>query len=212
MTACCDNAELVFHAAGARVWLCDLDAAECARFDDASVLSAEERARVARLKLPLAQRRFVRSHVIARHLLAFLLKREPGGIVLGTAERGKPFVSGCEALDFNFSHSENAFLFGACFGGEIGVDVEMMRDDFDVVAVAETVLPPVATGRLEMLRPAERGVAFFQAWALNEAQAKATGRRLAGDANVDVGDVWRQHQAIVQVGGVAAAAAVVFRR
>ena len=131
---------------GVHVWMCDLDATGDDWLDRGDLLSAGELSLAGRLRLPAARRRFVRSHAIARHLLAGILQKPTDGIAFGRNAFGKPFVQpsasagapGGAVLDFNFSHSENAYLFGVCFGGAVGVDVEIVCDDPDWLSVAES--------------------------------------------------------------------------
>jgi 4'-phosphopantetheinyl transferase len=198
---------------GAHAWLVDLDAPWPGAAGDEEVLEAEEYARAAQLRSPLARRRCERSRAIVRQLLAPMLREDPARIVFETTLEGRPFVRPREGdrsgFDFNLAHSENAILLGVCFGGTIGVDIEVIRDGFDVLAIAESALPPAEAAALRSLPAAERRVAFFRAWTRREAHVKATGRGLAGDGRDDPGDGWRRHEFLVPVGPATAAAAIV---
>jgi 4'-phosphopantetheinyl transferase len=196
-------------------WLADLDAAWAGPAGGEDVLSPGERQRAARLRSPLARRRFERSRAVLRHLLAPLLGEDPAGMVLGTAAGGRPFVrprgGGRAGLDFSLAHSENALLLGVCFRGMIGVDIEVVREDFDVLAAAEPALPAAEVAALRALPADRRREAFFRAWTLREAAGKATGRGLAPEAAGGAGDGWRRHAFPVRVGAATAAAAIVLR-
>jgi len=212
--------ERIGELRGVHVWTRDLDADDDAWLDHDELLSSEELSVARRLRSPLARRRFVRSHVIAQHLLAGILQMPAGDIVFDHNPQGKPFVrlsdrdgaAGGAAFDFNFSHSENAFLFGVCFGAAVGVDVEIIRDGFDLLSVAESFFSPAEMKSLQVARDSDRHSLFFRYWTRREAFAKAVGRGLAAPLNcAEADDGWRHFQTTLQVGHGRAAAAIVWR-
>lgn len=229
MNKASDMTQPIFHKSfderagdrrGAHIWTCNLDATDGGWVDRHDVLSAGELSLARRLRSPLARQRFVRSHVIARYLLAGILQTPAGDIVFDRNPQGKPSVrlsdrngaAGGDAFDFNFSHSENAFLFGVCFGAAVGVDVEIIRDGFDLLSVAGSFFSPAEMRSLQAARGSDRHSLFFRYWTRREAFAKAVGRGLAAPLNcAEAGDGWKHFQTTLQVGHDRTAAAIVWR-
>ncbi len=216
----------VFHASldepigeprGVHVWAYDLNAADHDRMDRGDWLSPDERSRVQRLRRPEDRRRFLRSHAITRHLLAGVLRQPARDIAFGRGAHGKPFIEQATApgasLDFNVSHSENAYLLGVCFGGTVGVDVETVRDMPDWMSVAESFFSPDATASLRAAPSSERPDLFFRYWTLKEAYEKSAGRGLVENTRTvtpGIVDGWQHYQAVVSFGDGRAAAAIVW--
>lgn len=188
-----------------RLWLVDLDTA--VDFDREDWLDAGELARARRLRSPLERRRFVRSHATARLLLAQQLGVEPAAVVVEHTATGKPFVTGV-AFDFSLSHSENILLFGLHHGGAVGVDVEVIRDDFDVLPVAEDFFTSAEVTELRAATMVEQQRLFRRLWTNHEARAKAAGK---GVGQPVAGEGWNGLQAEIIVLGNPAALAVVWR-
>ena len=194
-------------AGAPQVWRFDLDAA--AAFDREDWLDAVELAHARRLHDALARRRYIRSHALARHLLAQRLGIAPDAVVIERTARGKPFVAGV-TFDFSLSHSKNIFLFGLHHGGTLGVDVEIIRDDFDVLPVAEDCLSPAEYASLHATPAAEQRRLFHRLWANHEARAKATGRGMT-DVALDAEREWSYLHAEISVADQSVAVAVVWK-
>ena len=91
------------------------------------------------------------------------------------------------ALRFNLSHSNNLALFGFTRLGEIGVDIEYIRPDFNGDDVARRFFSPAEVACLSELPPVERYKAFFSCWTRKEAFVKA--RKLGLSLALDQFDV-----------------------
>jgi 4'-phosphopantetheinyl transferase len=148
-------------------WLLDLDAPAVL---DARLLDGNERERAARFRAEADRRCFIRRRLLARGLVAGLLDVPPASVAWTVSPHGRIAVAAA-ALDFNWSHSANLFLFVAAAVGRVGADIERWRDDLDVPAVAETALPASEAARLRSLPR----TAFWSAWTEHEAVAKACG-------------------------------------
>lgn len=202
---------------GVHVWACDLDATGNDWMDRGDPLSTDELLQAQRLRPPEAQRRYVRSHFLTRHLLADILQKPAGDIAFSRGAFGKPFVQPFAgtgtALDFSFSHSKNAFLFAVCFGGAVGVDVEIVREDPDWMSVAELFFAPAEMASLRAAPPSGRQDLFFQYWTMKEASAKLTGRGISENTRVgktETADNRQRLHTVFHVGRDHAAAAVVW--
>ncbi len=88
-------------------------------------LPATERERAGLLLRPEARRRWVASRWALRGVLGGYLRRDPAGIELLLAERGKPRLADPTAsLRFNLSHSGELAVVAVATGLEVGVDVQ----------------------------------------------------------------------------------------
>jgi 4'-phosphopantetheinyl transferase len=82
-------------------------------------------------------------------------------------------------IKFNISHSGGITLLAFARGREIGVDVEQVRSDFDVQAIARRFFSSSEQKHLADL-PVEKSVeAFFRCWTRKEAYIKAIGDGLS---------------------------------
>lgn len=177
------------------LYLCDLDAeAQRARGEDRS-LSEEERQRAERLSSPLHRRRFVAGRVLLRRLLGLILGLSPRQVVLDRNAFGKPVLSGhrpdprgSRGLHFNVSHCEHVWVAAVTRLGEVGVDVEIVRPEVDVDALAADHLSPAQVSALRTLSADRKVREFYRFWTLNEAVVKADGTCIAlGSSGADAG-------------------------
>lgn len=104
------------------VWRARLDRGE---WPSPADLPSAERGRAAALLPPDARRRWVASRWALRGVLGHYLEREPAGIELRFAGRGKPMLAAPgERLRFNLSHSGELALIAVATAQEVGVDVQ----------------------------------------------------------------------------------------
>lgn len=167
-----------FHGDEIHVWQAALDAAppQLARLE--SLLSADERARAQRFRLARDQRRFIASRGALRSILASYLNCDPSGIQFCYGKHGKPLLSSVEGganLHFNLSHSADLALIALRQSGEVGVDIELVRDDFACGLIAKRFFCDTEVAWLEGVMPAERHKSFFRIWTRKEAFLKANG-------------------------------------
>ncbi len=167
-----------FPDAAPQVWLARLPDNADVQSYLASLLSADERARRERLRLPGDQLRFLVARGLLRLLLGSHLHMPPGRVELSRDAHGKPFVvlhTGAPALQFNVSHSGNLVLLAFHPERPVGVDVEEVRPDTDWALVARQTFRPNEYRAWADLPPNERPAAFFRAWTRHEAGLKALG-------------------------------------
>jgi len=114
---------------------------------------------------------------VLRAILGRFLGRDPTSLrfVYGTHE--KPFLDD-GACAFNVSRSNRLALIAIARSGRLGIDVERIRPDVDVEALASAFLAPGDAALLTGLPQAERIRTFFRLWVRHEARVKATGRGL----------------------------------
>lgn len=141
-------------------------------------LSPAERARAARLVVPKHGWRYVAAHAHLRWLLAQRLGCRPVEVAFERSAHGKPYLAG-RPLHFNLSDSSRLGLIGLCPTQELGVDIEVVRPDRDVLRLARRFFNPAETAWLESQPARERAYAFCRLWTCKEAWMKADGRGLA---------------------------------
>lgn len=148
------------------------------------VLCVEERAKAARF-LRAADRN---ASVVARGALRILLAAYSGDaperIRFGCSENGKPFhappAAGRNdpgaAVAFNVSHSGDWVVLAFGRNRQVGVDVEKIRRDLDVLKISGRYFTVEETALIEAADDPYR--AFFHHWARKEAYVKAVGSGL----------------------------------
>jgi len=166
--------------AGTRLWLVDLDGGSA--LDDWLCLDADEQARAARFVFEHHRRRYVAAHAALRRLLAVHTGRSLEQVRYLVGEFGKPHLVDGADCSFNLSHSEDVGLIGIADsgdGGDIGVDVEVLRPVQDARALAVDNFTPAEQGTLSAANASERDLVFFWGWTRKEACLKAIGSGLS---------------------------------
>jgi 4'-phosphopantetheinyl transferase len=116
-----------------------------------------------------------------RRVLALYLDEAPEEIVLIRDERGKPRLAAEPArIAFNLSHSGALTLVAVSCGREVGVDVERVKPERDLVALAERALGPEDAAAVRGAAGDERTRLFYELWTRHEARLKCLGVGLAG--------------------------------
>lgn len=156
------------------VWTARLEAGAPGLAAYARMLSADERARAGRFHLEQDRHRFIVARGILRTLVAQRLGLAPAAVAFSYLPHGKPALAD-STLDFNLSHSGNRALFAFSGSGRVGVDLEALDRDLDVMALARRYFHPGETTALLQLPQPLRRPAFLACWTRKEAVVKATG-------------------------------------
>src|SRR5271167_91390 len=179
-----------------QLWRIDLEALGADESRWRKTLSSDELERASRFHFPRDRQRFAASRSLLRILLADYLATDPAAVSFSYSEKGKPSLGGAYAgsnLKFNISHSGGVTLLAFTRDREIGVDVEQVRGDSDLKAIARRFFSPKEQTQLANL-PGEKSVdAFFRCWTRKEAYIKAVGDGLSlpldqFDVSFDAGD------------------------
>jgi 4'-phosphopantetheinyl transferase len=140
-------------------------------------LSPDERERAYRFVVARARTQFVAARSTLRAILGRYLGRAPQEVRFVLGPVGKPSLADVSpSLYFNLSHSHEVALVAVTPCGEIGVDVEHVRDMATRDAMAERFFHPSEVATLQALPPDLRAHGFFNAWTRKEAFLKATGK------------------------------------
>jgi len=164
------------------LWRVDLEAIGTEESRWQELLSVDEFARAARFHFPRDRQRFVAGRAFLRIVLAGYLATEPRALSFSYSGKEKPSLSPSYAgsdITFNLSHSGSIALFAFARHRETGVDVEQVRNNSDLDAIARRFFSADEQRQLTALTAAERVDAFFRGWTRKEAFIKATGDGLS---------------------------------
>ncbi len=165
------------HVHAIEVWVADLDVLPARD----SVLSRDELERAARFHFDRDRNRFARCRGLLRELIAQLIGCDAASLAFRYNAYGKPEL---DELHFNVSHSANIAAIALTRDVPIGIDVEAIDPDADVLTLAKTAFSREEYDALSAMAHEERAAAFFRAWTRKEAYLKllGTGFSLASDS------------------------------
>jgi 4'-phosphopantetheinyl transferase len=152
------------------VWRVDL------RGDHAALaqhLSPQEREQAGRFVRPQDQECYTISHAALRDILGRHLQAPPP-LEFRVGPQGKPSV-GTGGWEFNLSHSGRCALVAVSWQRTVGVDVEWIRHDVEILSIADRFFTAAESAELHRLSALPRTQAFFRLWTRKEAYMKATG-------------------------------------
>lgn len=150
----------------------DLDALAPADIDALTTWGEAERA--ARYRGPHAAARFLARRAAMRLIVARRLDRRPQDVVLSDDRHGRPLV-GSDRIHISQASRGRVMLAVTCIEQEVGCDIEEMRDDIDVEAVAKLSFGATERNTLQAIMPEGRLQAFYDCWTRKEAFLKAVG-------------------------------------
>ena len=160
------------------VWRACLDQAQDQVEAFGQTLSADERARAARLRAKEQQCRFTTARGTLRALAGGYLSCDPELVQIQTDERGKPCLAD-GALSLNLSHAGSMGLFAFALKRRIGVDVESASRRVAGDRIAERFLAESEASGLRSVSKPHRHRAFLRYWTHKEAYLKATGEGIS---------------------------------
>jgi 4'-phosphopantetheinyl transferase len=146
-----------------------------------TLLSSDELDRTARFRFERDREAFAFAHGVLRNLLGAYLHVPAMDLRFDYSKHGKPsvFVPANADIQFNLSHTAGAVLIGICRNREIGVDIEKVRNDFELMDIAARFFTLNERETLLCLPEPERPQAFFHCWTRKEAVLKARGDGLS---------------------------------
>jgi 4'-phosphopantetheinyl transferase len=165
------------------VWFCDLD--EISELDkNAHFMSANEQARVARLKNDLECKRLMRRFIFIRVTIGQLVGVTPEALKFCYTECGKPYLTHHDKnkkLCFNVSHTENILALAVVFDCDVGIDIEIVNQNIDFFSVAKNQFTTKSLTLLDRLPIPQAIMTFYRLWTRNEALLKLDGCGFAKD-------------------------------
>lgn len=164
-----------------------------------ALLSRDEAERAARFRFEPDRRSFVATRAALRRLLGSRLGTSPEDVVFAYGPNGKPEVPG---VSFNASHAGDVALV-ALGAGRIGVDVEAMRPDVEMRALARRFFTESENAALDPLGDDDLVRAFYGCWTQKEAFVKAVGEGLSFELDRVEVAVWPSAPGLVSLDGAA---------
>lgn len=143
----------------------------------AKILSPQELERANRFHNPLHRSRYIVSHAVLRNILASYLNTPPRELKFDYGPHGKPSIAqpADSNLQYNMSHSNEMAFYAINLDGRVGVDVEYIKKDADMLGIAKRFFNKNEYLRLLQLPQNVQKEAFYQCWTLKEAYIKAHG-------------------------------------
>ncbi len=142
-----------------------------------TLLSEDEVARSLRFKFKKDRQSYVISRGVLRVLLGKYTHEKPEQLEFAYGKQGKPGLN--SPIKFNISHSGNMAVFGFTINDEIGVDIEYIKPDVEVMHLAENFFSETEIAMLKSLPEAIQKRAFYRCWTRKEAFIKAEGSGLS---------------------------------
>jgi 4'-phosphopantetheinyl transferase len=143
------------------------------------LLSADEQEKASRFHFAADRRRFVITRGCLRALLSRYTNMAPETIQFAYGKYGKPSLPQATResaqIEFNVAHSGNTAAFAFTRIGNIGIDIEQIRTDFDADDIAQRYFSAAEISSLGQTSLAARHAAFFSCWTRKEAFLKAKG-------------------------------------
>ena len=159
------------------VWRADLELGPAPLVRMASLLGSDERERAQRFRFSDDRKRFVASHGVVRLLLSGYLNRQAAEIRFERDTYDKPWIvqEGHDHIEFSLSHSGGLALIAVARGHRIGVDIELIRPNIEVQAIAKQNFAAGERLALARLSGEAQLRAFFTCWVQKEAYLKGLG-------------------------------------
>jgi 4'-phosphopantetheinyl transferase len=162
------------------VWRVSLDESQSPKFE--ALLDDDERMRAARFRFEEHRNRFTVARGALRSILGCYLEVEPTVLQFSYGRYGKPELAegfAPIAISFNLSHSGELMLMAVTRGREIGVDIELINQEFATSDVAERFFSRREILSLRTQPQQLQTEAFFNCWTRKEAYIKARGEGLS---------------------------------
>lgn len=171
--------EASIAAGTVEIWRADLDAHASSLLH---MISPEELAQSARFREEVHRNRYIQAHGLLRLLISRYTAIAPRFISLSVNAFGKPFLKNDQnilGLQFNMSHSGGMAAYAFSLDCSVGVDIEHVRDDNELIALAHRYFARAEHEELCSLSDSCRMQHFFQLWTRKEACMKAKGTGLS---------------------------------
>lgn len=162
-----------------QLWCCSFDIHTANLKAYFEVLSADEKKRASKFKFDKDSECYIISRGILRSLIGGYLDINAKDVIFKYTSYGKPMLDFESDLKFNISHSGNMAAFAFFKNQEIGVDIEKIKDDFDVLELAQNFFSTKEIQSLEKQIPKDLPIAFFRCWTRKESFIKAEGSGLS---------------------------------
>ena len=144
-------------------------------------LSEFERKRADDFVFPEHRAQYITAHGVLRALLSYYTGLAPDALCFDATEKGKPQLANklADNWQFNLSHTGNCAAVAITRDHAIGVDVEQIKQDKELLALADRFYAPSEASMLKTRPENEQSKGFYALWTAKEAVLKATGQGIA---------------------------------
>lgn len=163
------------------LWRLILDDALPKVSDMMQLISPDEKTRADRYRTAELRTSFIQQRTSLRTILASYLACPPSAIIFQYDSQGRPSLDSRHhkaPIHFNVSHSAQIALYAVAQDRTVGVDVEFIRQDVDIQAIAKRYFTSQEINFLYGRDPSQQRNTFFKIWVSKEAYLKATGEGL----------------------------------
>ena len=144
-----------------------------------SLLSKDERAKALKFRFEKDKNQSIISRGALRLLSALYLNKQARDISFSYGTYEKPEYGFKSDLKFNVSHSGNMAVIGFVKHYDIGVDIEKIKTDFDVLDIAVNYFSEREILELKSLPEEKHIEGFFKCWTRKESFIKAKSQGLS---------------------------------
>ncbi len=145
-------------------------------------LSKNEIRQAERFHFTTDRLKFILTRTMLRSLLSRYAGVEAKKLTLAYNRHGKPYLLNPDRdkpVFFNVTHSQDIALFAFSRQGEIGIDIEYMRDNIKYLELAQRFFSAQEYQALAQLSGNELKTGFYRCWTRKEAFIKAVGTGLS---------------------------------
>lgn len=174
----CAVPEELISANEVHIWRMFINIVNFQKLSLLETLSDDELTRAEQFRFEKDQKRFIIARGVLRIILGHYLRKKPYELHFNYTSHGKPVLAtdnGCDTISFNLSHSDEITLYAVTRKRKIGIDIEHIKDNFDVRQVAQRFFSPGEISSLDKIHKHKQSELFFQYWTRKEAFIKATG-------------------------------------
>jgi 4'-phosphopantetheinyl transferase len=172
------------------LWGIALDGSQRCLEQCTSWLDETERHRAARLVRDDIRQRYVLAHGGLRAVLSRYLGVTPDVVALDRSATGKPFLTREQrdrsSITFNLSHAHGRALIAVSQAQEVGVDLECVRLELEVVKLSKRYFTRSEHTAIMQAPEEQRAMRFFRYWVAKEALLKAQGIGLRGLSDCEI--------------------------
>jgi len=160
-----------------QIWRANLNRSDTELAKLSALLNHQEQKRANQFIAKQAKNNFTVARGILRYLLAKYLQTNPQDLIFQQNRYGKLYLENSE-LQFNLSHSHDWALFIFALHQPVGIDIELIRNEFEFAPIAQRFFAKEENKVLLALPKDQQLQAFFNCWSRKEAFIKAVGKGL----------------------------------
>lgn len=120
------------------------------------------------------KRRYIAAHGQLREILSSYLNIKPCDLIIEQSKGTKPKILN-KSIYFNLSHSGDYALLAVTLTGELGIDIECERQQFNLHSAGKSVFSSAEYQSIAAMDKAKQQEAFYKCWTKKEAFIKAIG-------------------------------------